>query len=193
MSFSVLVFPWYAFSLYWWWVLLLPIPLTIYLGEFLSKNHVFREKMFPRRKALFCCALLIVGSIAVVYSTSAVNLFYFNTTNYLPTGLVESSVLFADIPDVQAAIVWVNKNVPMNSTVLVQERIQGFAYSGMRSDIQIRVSSSLISLNDASKFVFPKSNILYSIWFSDTVGNATLCEFMQTNFGKMSIFEIDKR
>jgi hypothetical protein len=37
-SYSIAVFPWFAFSNYWWWIFLLPIPLTIYAGNALDKS-----------------------------------------------------------------------------------------------------------------------------------------------------------
>jgi hypothetical protein len=191
MSFSILVFPWYAFSLYWWWVLLLPIPLTFYLGEFLSKNQVFEGKALPKHKRMFYGAVLLMVLLASSYASSTVQVIYSNTTNYIPAGMVESSISFGDIPDVHAAIAWVNNNVPVNSTVIVQEAIQGFSYTELRSDIQIRVSSSLLTLDKASHLIIPRSVILYAIWYGNKVDNTTLNGLVSTVFGKIGVIQFN--
>jgi len=189
-SLSILVFPWFALQMYWWWILLLPIPLTIYLGKFLDGVQVFENKKCGSRKKIFGITLFMIGLLAVAYASSAVKVVYFDAETYMPSGMVESSIPFTDIPNVKSAITWANKNIPPNSTLIVQECIQGFSYSELRPDVQIRVVSSLLTLNQAVNLIPTELCTKYSIWYKQDVDYQTFPGVKVIEFGAIGIFQI---
>jgi hypothetical protein len=198
-SLSILVYPWYALSQYWWCILLLPIPLTVYLGEYLDKKRVFENTKTSKSKKIYWAALLMLGVLAVGYAGSStlgysyITFGYPYAYTYLPTGLVQSSIPFEDIPDVKAALEWMNTNAPLNSTLIVQEKIQGLAYIELRSDFLIRVSPSLLTLNEASKLNPATLISYYAVWYIENVDNGTFSGSRIIQFGKIGVFEIYKR
>jgi hypothetical protein len=111
---------------------------------------------------------------------------------YLPTGMVQSSIPFTDIPDVTAALRWMNENAPRNAIVLVQEKIQGFAYIELRSDFLIRDSPSLITLNEAIKLVSENLNTSYAVWYTENVDYRAFSGSIIVEFGRIGIFEIQE-
>jgi hypothetical protein len=189
-SMSILVFPWYAFSQYWWWTLLLPIPLTIYLGEYLDKKHLFEKGRITKRKLIFGSALLLLGILAVGYASATIKVAYPYATTYIPNSMVEASIPFEDIPQVQRAIEWINVDAQLNSTVLVEERIQGVAYNHLRSDLQIRVCPSLLTLNSAVGLTPDLSNPSYAVWYETNVNYGTLSGLEVAGFGRIGVFSI---
>jgi len=191
-SFSILVYPWFALQMYWWWILLLPIPLTIYLGEYLDRAQVFDNKKFGNRQRIFGIALFMTSVLAVAYSSSAIKVIYPDATRYMPSGMVESSINFADIPNIKSAIAWSNENIPLNSTIIVEEKIQGFSYSELRSDIQIRVSPSLLTLNQAINLIPNGAYIKYAIWYRDNLDYQSFPGAENAEFGRIGIFHISE-
>ena len=144
-SFSIVVFPWFAFAEYWWWILLLPIPLTVFAGEGLDRLRAFSDvKQF--RKAVIGIALL--GVVAFGYAASVIPIGYPYAYYYMPSGLVESSVPLEDIPDIKNAMQWANEHIPDGSTVIVPEKLQGLAFMELRQDIKIRVAPALMALSE---------------------------------------------
>jgi hypothetical protein len=197
-SLSILVYPWYALSQYWWWILLLPIPLTVYLGEYLDRKHIFDKAKTNKSKKIFWVVLFMLGLLATGYAGSK-QLGYSYITfafpyayTYLPTGMVQSSIPFTDIPDVTAALRWMNENAPRNAIVLVQEKIQGFAYIELRSDFLIRDSPSLITLNEAIKLVSENLNTSYAVWYTENVDYRAFSGSIIVEFGRIGIFEIQE-
>jgi hypothetical protein len=189
-STSILFFPWYAFSQYWWWTLLLPIPLTIYLGEYLDQKHIFEKGRINKSKVMFGAALLLLGILAIGYGSATIKVAYPTVTTYIPNSMVEVSIPFEDIPQVQRAMEWINNDAQLNSTVLVEERIQGFAYNQLRSDLQIRVCPSLLNLNDAFGLTPDSSKPSYAIWYKENVNFGTLGGLQVAEFGSIGIFRI---
>jgi hypothetical protein len=196
VSLSVLVYPWYAFSQYWWWILLLPIPLTVYIGEYLDRKRVFEKTKHNKNKKVFWAALFMLSLLAAGYASSTTfecanfTFAYPYAYTYLPTGMVQSSILFSDIPDVIAALHWVNKNAFLNSTVVVQEKIQGLAYIELRSDFLIRESPSLLTLNEAYMLNPIALNNSIAVWFDENVDYETFSGTEIIHFGKIGIFKI---
>jgi hypothetical protein len=189
-SMSILFFPWYAFSQYWWWTLLLPIPLTIYLGDYLDKKHIFENSRINKSKVIFGTALLLLGILAVGYASSTIKVVYPNSTTYIPIGMVEASIPFGDIQHVQSALEWINNNAQVNSTIFVEERIQGFAYNRLRPDLQIRVSPSLLSLNYASFLNTDSTEPAYAVWYKENVNYEVLNGTEAIEFGRIGVFRI---
>jgi hypothetical protein len=188
-SFSILVYPWFALQMYWWWILLLPIPLTIYLGGYLEKAQVFENKKFCHRKKIFI-VLFVIGLLAVAYTSSAVKVVYLDAITYMPSGMVESSIEFTDTTNVKLAITWANQNIPPNSILIIQEKIQGLSYSEMRHDFQIRVSPSLLTLNQAINLIPAEACIKYAIWYKEDLNHQTFAVAKIAEFGKIGIFQI---
>ena len=186
---SILILPTYAFSQYWWWILLLPIPLTIYLGNYLEKK-ILNTKILKHKK-IFGITFLMLILLAFGYSTSTISIVgYPNAYTYIPSGMVESSMPFTDIPNTTDSIEWLNNNAPANATVIVMENMQGLAYSRLRQDIQIRVAPSLIELNNISNLHPTNSNSLYAIWLTNKVDYSNFSGLKITEFGKISIYKL---
>jgi len=165
-SYSILVFPWFAFSYYWWWILLLPVPLTVFAGNALERLGVFANSKRFRRALV---GFLLLGVVGVGYACSVVRLGFPFAYSYMPSGLVESCVGFGGIPNVEAAFLWVNENVPVGALVVVPEKFQGFASMYSRSDLRIRVAPPLLNLSEVVGMVEGES-IVYAIYYSDEVG-----------------------
>ena len=191
-SLSIIVYPWYAFSEYYWWILLLPIPLTVFVGENLDRLHIFDVGKPNKRKKAFWFTLCLLGVIAVGYATSTVKLGYPYAYTYMPAGMVESSVPFEDIKNITAALEWANKNVPSNSTVIVEQKIQGFAYLDLSSDIQIRVSTPLLTLNQVLPLINSIPSSTYAVWYESDIGQGTFSGPKLAEFGNISVFKIQK-
>jgi hypothetical protein len=188
-SYSIVVYPWYAFSEYWWWILLLPIPLTVYLGEGLDKLHVFAARTLCVNKVVFWLAFLLLALLAFGYATSLVKLGYPNAYTYMPSGLVESSVAFTDIPDIGKAFRWLNHYAPFNATILVPEKFQGIAAITLRSDFRIISVHSLLTLDNVIKKTHIDEQIDYSIYYLDEIGQINDIE-MLAKFGNVGIFRV---
>ena len=167
-SYSIVFSPKYAFSYYWWWTLLLPIPLTVYMGQGLEKLGVFRN---PARLKMAAFALLIFGGVAFGYAGSAVRIGYPNAYSYIPSGLVESCVGFDDIPDVKGSLEWVNEHASTGAIVVVPENFQGLAFMDLRSDLEIRVAPSLLDLGKAVRTLEASQDFVYAVYYLSEVGN----------------------
>jgi hypothetical protein len=185
-SYSIIIFPWYSLSNYWFWTFLLPIPLTVYAGNALDKMAVFTRKTYTRKLIL---GISLVGIVAFGYSSSVVSIGYPLAYTYMPPGLVKSCVDFEDIPDIQVAINWVNTNLPISAIVVVPESFQGFAVMGLREDIRIRVAPALTNLENISNLINWKEGF-WSIYQLNEVGNESYDSYaLLVAFGKVGIFE----
>jgi hypothetical protein len=187
-SFSIVIYPQYALAQYWWWILLLPIPLTIYLGNFLGKIKVFDDKK-KLRVATF--GLIILAVISVAYASSAISIGNYYSSAYSPNGLVESSIPFSDIKNAEEAFQWVNQKVSANSTLIVPEKLQGTAYMIVRSDIQIRIAQSNLSLDVLQKARLNETNF-YAVYYSNEIGNITNARNLAL-FGNIGVYEVTKK
>jgi hypothetical protein len=166
-SYSIVVFPWFAFSHYWWWILLLPIPLTVYAGNSLEKFGVFvGRKHF--RKTLY--GFLLLGVIGVGYACSLIRLGYPYAYTYMPSGLVESCIRFEDITNIKAAFSWVNEHIAVGALIIVPEKFQGFALIYTRPGLRIRVAPALCSLCEVAWMVKYNGSLIYAIWYADELG-----------------------
>jgi hypothetical protein len=186
-SYSIVVFPWFAFSYYWWWILLLPIPLTVYAGHALETWGVFAEG--KRSKKLFV-GFLLLGVVGVGYACSVVRLGYPYAYTYMPSGLVESCVGFGDIPDIKAAFTWVNENVPVGALVVVPEKFQGFASMYSRSDLRIRVAPPLLSLSEATVRFKGKESVGYAVFFLNDVGDPKNMTEILSTFRRVAVCRV---
>jgi hypothetical protein len=191
-SFSIIVYPWYAFSQYSWWIFLLPIPLTVYAGESLDRLHIFDVGKPNRRKKVFWLTLCLLGVVAVGYATSTVKIGYPFAYTYMPAGMVESSVPFEDIKNITATLKWINENVPRNSMIVVEQKIQGLAYVELRSDILIRVSAPLLTLNEVLDLIGSVPSSIYAVWCNGDIDQETFSGLRLTEFGSISVFKIQE-
>jgi len=167
-TYSIVVFPWFAFSYYWWWILLLPIPLTVYVGHGLEKLGVFSS---AKRLRVAVIALIMLGIVAFGYATSIIPIGYPYAYYYIPSGLVESSVPYEDIPNINKAFEWLNQNASTNSTIIVPEKFQGMAYIKLRKDIKICIAPSLLNLTDVVRVIELDSRMIYAVYYFDEIGD----------------------
>ena len=138
----------------------------------------------------------MLGLLATGYASST-TFGYANVTfaypyayTYLPTGMVQSSILFSDISDVISALEWINNNASWNSTIIVQEKIQGLAYTQLRSDFLIRESPSMLTLNEAYSLNPIGLNNSFAVWFDEEIDQDTFSGTEIIQFGKIGIFKI---
>ncbi|MEM2129502.1 MAG: hypothetical protein QXZ70_02765 [Candidatus Bathyarchaeia archaeon] len=188
-SYSIVVFPWFAFSHYWWWILLLPIPLTVYVGNALERFRVFADSR-QFKKALI--GFLLLSVVGIGYACSVVRLGYPYAYTYMPSGLVESAIPFEDIAYLETAVKWLNENAPLNSLVIVEEKMQGFASIGLRSDISIRVAPALLKLSAVIVLINLMQNNTYAVWYTDDVWQDASFGSKTAEFGRIAVFKIYK-
>jgi hypothetical protein len=183
-SLSIVIYPWYAVAHFSWWVLLLPIPLTVYAGNYLGLK--LDEN---RRNVVIVFSLLSI--VAVGYATSVIPLGYPYAYYYMPSGLVETSLDFAhikDTPDVENALRWVNNNL-QNTTVIVPEKMQGQAYTYLMSDIKIRVAPPFLNFSTVLGMIQTDEKTIYAVCFVDDVGEYREAETLKM-FGEIVVLKI---
>jgi len=161
----------------------LSIPLTIYAVQGLEKHGFLRGNRFK----ITVASLIILSMMAIGYSISAFSLGSTYTYPFLPSGLVQSSVPFADIPDIESAFTWASGVLPMNVSVIVPEQFQGFAATYLRSDLKIRVASPSLTL-DQARLYYPIRGQLFAIYYSNEIG-AALDYVRLTGFGSVIVCE----
>ena len=186
-SYSVVVFPWFAISYYWFWLLLLPIPLTVYAAHALKKDGFLPNERLTKQ-ALAGFALL--GIVGVAYASSIITVGYPFAYTYMPKGLVESCVRFEDIANVKEAFVWVNSNVPVGSIVVVPERLQGFASMYLRSDIKINIAPPPLTLNQVNELLEDEYTRFYAVYFIDKVDGSNNPIRLLLSFSSIGIYAV---
>jgi hypothetical protein len=187
VSYSILAYPWYAFAQYWWWTLLLPIPLTVYLGERLERLNVFTSS---KRFKITVAGLILLGVIGVDYATSIIRIGYPYAYSYMPSGLVESAMPFEDISDLKKALEWVNQNASFSFSVIVEEKFQGIAYTELRTDIRILVAPSLMKLSDVFKITDKEVSLpCFVVYYTNNAGEYN--QYRVVSFGKIGIYLMD--
>jgi hypothetical protein len=140
------------------------------------------------RKALV--GFLLLAVVAVGYASSVVRLGYPYAYTYMPSGLVESCVEFGDIPDVEAAFLWVNENIPFGALVVVPEKFQGFASMYSRSDLRIRVAPPLLSLSEATVRFEGKESVGYAVFFLNDVGDRKNMTEILSTFRRVAVCRV---
>jgi hypothetical protein len=184
-SYSIVVFPWFAFSYCWWWILLLPIPLTVYAGHGLERLGVFAGGRQFRRMLV---GFLLLSVVSVGYASSIIRLGYPYAFTYMPSGLVESCVNFEDIPDIKEAFTWANTHLPLNAVVIVPEKFQGFASMYSRSDLRIRIAPPLLGFNAVIDLLENKTVAVYAVYHTNEVGDSNNTIEILIKFGNVGIY-----
>jgi len=180
-SYSIVVFPWFSLAYYWFWVFLLPIPLTVYAGNSLDKLGAFDGK-----KLKLLTGFLLLGIVGFGYATSVVSIGYPFAYTYMPPGLVSSCVDLENIPNIKEAFTWINMHFPANSVVVVPENFQGFAVMYSRSDLYMRIAPPLLSFNEVVNLIEEKPNVIYAIYPTDAVEIDGI--EMLSEFGRVGVF-----
>lgn len=165
-GYSILLLPEAALPAYWWWILTLPVPLTAMLASFLSVHRLL-ESGRGRKSAILL--LFILLGIGVGYSTPWVHIGTSQTFSYLPSNLVESSVSFADVPQVELAIDWLNARAPLGVTLVVPENFAGWAYLNLRPDISIFVVPAGLTLDEVLSIGRVPANNFYAMFYADQI------------------------
>jgi hypothetical protein len=187
-SYSVLVFPWFALSYYWWWIFLLPLPLTVYAGNAFERLGVLAEGKQSKRLVI---GLFMLGIVGFGYASSVSSIGYPYAYYYMPPGLVKSCADFRDIPDIREAFFWANSQLPQNTMIVVPWNFQGFASMYSRPDLQIRVAQDSLSFDSAISLIENKSDSLYALYLErDLIGSNSTVETLM-NFGNVGIYRVD--
>lgn len=180
MSYSILAYPWYAFAQYWWWILLLPIPLTVYLGEGLERLEVFTS---PKRFRITVAGLILLGVVGFGYATSIIRI----GGPYMPSGLVESAMPFEDISNLKKALEWVNQNASFNFSVIVDEKFQGIAYTELRTDIRILVAPPLMKLSEVFEIIDREVSLpCFAVYYTKNAEEYN--QYEEVSFGKIGTY-----
>ena len=187
-SYSIIVVPWFAFSNYWFWTFLLPIPLTIYAGHALQKSGIIKNKTHSK-KLIF--GFLLLGIIGIGYSSSIISVGYPFAYSYMPPGLVKSCVDFEDIKSIQEAFNWVNVNLPTNAVVVVPEKFQGFASMYCNPNIKIHIAPpSLVNNTYLIETVGEINDVFFEVFYLSEVGEYKGINVL-SEFGKIGVFQIN--
>jgi len=184
-SYSVAVFPWFSFAFFWWWTIILAIPLTIFAIEGLDRHSCLTGK----RLRFTLVGLLFLLVIAIGYSASLINIGNQYTYPFLPSGLVQSSVPFNDIPDIEHAFAWANSTLPSSATVIVPEQFQGFASSYLRSDLKVRVAPASFTLDQARTYDSDQGQ-QFGIYYSNKIGGTAQYTILMW-FGPVTVSELN--
>jgi hypothetical protein len=188
-SYSIVVFPWFAFSYYWWWILLLPVPLTVYGGQALERWAVFTN---GRHFRTVLAGVFLMGIIALGYSSSSLRLGYPYAYTYVPSSLLESCVDFKDVPNIRDAFIWINLHLPEKAVIVVPEKFQGFAFLYSRSDLAIRVAPSLLNLSQIVAIIEGGENgAMYAIYNLKEVGDLKNVTENLAIFGEVAIYRLN--
>jgi hypothetical protein len=184
-SFSIVIYPSFALSNYWWWMLLLTIPLTVYAGNFLNKVKVFDNK---RRFGIASIALIAISIVSMGYAISAIRIGNSYSYTNIPSGMVETSIHFEDIPNAENAIKWVNEKATSESIIIVPEKIQGQAYRFI-SDARILVAQPFLTLNTVLSNAKLNATDIFAVYFHDEVGsNLNLTKI--AIFGPVEVYQV---
>jgi hypothetical protein len=183
-SFSIVIYPKFALANYWWWMLLLPIPLTIYVGNCLNKLKVFEKK---RRFGIALIAIVTISIISTGYAISAIRIGNSYSYTNLPSGMVETSIHFDDIPNAENAMKWINEKATIDSIVIVPEKMQGEAYMFI-SDAKIVVTQPFLTLNIALNSANLNATSIYAVYFHDEIGNNPNLKNI-ANFGHIGVYQ----
>lgn len=167
-SYSIVIFPWYALSYYWFWTFLLPIPLTVYAGHGLDRMGAFTNGKHSRKLII---GILLLGIVAFSYASSKTIVGYPLAYTYMPPGLVKSCVDFDDIADIEQAFDWTNEHIPLNAMIVVPEKFQGFAIINSRDDIRIRVAPALLNFNDVAHLIGDAGGSYFVIYYWSEMGD----------------------
>ena len=183
-SYSIVIFPWFALSFYWFWMFLLPIPMTVYAVHGLEKWGVLGDRRHRRKLAAGMMVLFVIG---FGYASSLISVGYPLAYSYMPPGLVKSCVDFEDIPDIQKAFDWANLNLPINATVVIPEKFQGFSVMILREDLLIRVAPALLKFNEVIHLTENWS--FFAIYYTEEVGNNGQSISQLVKFGSIGVFK----
>lgn len=187
-SYSIVIFPWYALSHYWFWTFLLPIPLTVYVGDALERFGVFTEKKYSRKLVL---GISLLGIVAFGYATSIASIGYPLAYTYMPPGLVKSCVGFEDIKDIEQAFHWANEHLPSNAVVVVPEKFQGFASVHSRDDFRIRVAPPLLNFHEVNYKIEDASGSYFVIYYLSEMGDSDeQITYRLFTIGKIAVYKI---
>ena len=183
-SFDIVVVPLFGIPYFWWWLFLLPIPLTVYSGRALEKLNVLNV---TKRFGAGLVLLALLAVVSVGYCTSMINLGYPNAYAYMPSSLVGSAVMYSDISSIQQALSWCNQNVPANSLLIVPENFEGFASIDSRADLIVRVAPPTFNLANALNG-YSISGLAFAAYYVDDVGNAPVQ--LITSFGNIGVYRV---
>lgn len=137
-SFMPLVLPHSALPLWARWMFMLTIPFTVYATNFLFPDNtntvLVRKLRIPKRTrtgflVIVIPLLVILSSTFMVLSPySAFSYFYnVNTARYLPMTMQYNTVPISMSQNVVLTLNWLEFNMPLNSSLIVQESLSGWA------------------------------------------------------------------
>ncbi len=136
-SFMPMVLPHSALPLWSRWMLMLTVPFSIYVANFLFPDEtgaVLAEKLrvpvFMRAKLLVLIILLLVifsSTYMVLPAESAFPYFSnFNTARYLPPTMQYNTVPISRSQDIVIALTWLSFNMSWDSCVVAHESLAGW-------------------------------------------------------------------
>jgi hypothetical protein len=166
-SFSFIVSPWFAVPGYQRWLILLVFPLTIYAIKGFERFRLFDRSNF--RKLVAIISVFMVFGVG--YSSGALS-YVILPNSWVPTNLVQSSIGWSQIDDVEDVLIWLDENAEANSSILSEERFYGWTLIYLRranNDVEVIAYGANSQPEPAlEKALGDGFHWIYLIWYTDS-------------------------
>jgi hypothetical protein len=196
-SFSVIVSPWFSVLGYQRWEILFVFPFCVYAAKGFERFHLFSKRRIKTLTAVVLIFLVIGVSYSTgIFSTVVLNniqvpnnnkvpsnnnqfpnnLIQFSirifTNDWVPGSLVDSSIGWNQINNVEEALKWLDGNAMANSSVLTEESFYGWTLIYLKranTDVKVIVyaagSPPTSALKEALNGRFSR---IYLIWYTNS-------------------------
>jgi len=166
-SFSFIVSPWFAVPGYQRWLILLVFPFTIYAIKGFERFRLFDRSHF--RKLVAVISVFMVFGVG--YSSGALS-YVILPNSWVPTNLVQSSIGWSQIDDVEDVLIWLDENAEANSSILSEERFYGWTLIYLRranNDVEVIPYGANSQPEPAlEKALGDGFHWIYLIWYTDS-------------------------
>jgi hypothetical protein len=178
-SFSVVFLPWFSIPGYQRWLMLLVFPFSIYAVKGLL--HLSFKKFKKPILGVYFSVIIIIG---LGYSAGLFSFVGQFPNSYVPIHLVQSSIPWGEIDDVKDVINWIDDNVEVNSTLLVEERFLGWSRLYLQRDAtDITMLPYGAQRSPFSVLAQANASNVYLIWYSDEVVDDFQVLYSKNNIG----------
>lgn len=121
-SFSFVVSPWFAVPGYQRWLMLLVFPFVVYAVKGFERLNLFTTK----RIKILTAIVLVFVVIGSGYSSGWFSYTGLLPNTYVAANMVQSSIPWSQVDDLQLVLRWFDKNAPVNSTLILEEKFYGW-------------------------------------------------------------------
>jgi hypothetical protein len=165
-GYSLIFSPFLALNFYWRWILLLPIPLTIYAARGLEKFNLRTHSNLPKIPALiFLMSLLLLG---LSYSTTTSAQINQQAYTYLPRGLPETAFPLGDSQSIISLVSYVDTTPLTQHYMITSEDFAGLAATSLgRGSTLIILDPKTTTEEIAAQCYNLNASHAYVLWYSD--------------------------